>query len=123
MSVPSSYAGASPIVNTATVSATSPTDGVPGNNSASASTTVLAASADLSITKTGPATVAAGGSIEYTITVTNAGPSDAAAVEVTDPDGPDLHVEHRQLHDRFPLRSRRRARRGRADDHGDLHRP
>jgi uncharacterized repeat protein (TIGR01451 family) len=54
------------------------------NNSASATTTVNA-SADLSITKTdSPDPVIAGQNIAYTITVNNAGPSDAVNVVVTD---------------------------------------
>src|SRR5262249_41399266 len=52
------------------------------NNSSSASTTVLAA--DLSITKTAPATVAAGQQFTYTLSVHNGGPSDATGVSVTD---------------------------------------
>jgi uncharacterized repeat protein (TIGR01451 family) len=46
--------------------------------------TVLAASADLSITKTGPATAGPNTNITYTITVSNAGPSFASSVVVTD---------------------------------------
>ena len=53
------------------------------NNSSSAPTTVTA-SANLSIVKTGPATVVAGGSVSYSLVVANAGPSDAASVSVAD---------------------------------------
>jgi uncharacterized repeat protein (TIGR01451 family) len=58
----------------------------PGDNSATASTTILAAnSADLSITKNTNTTVAAPGmDIVYTIVVTNNGPDDATAVVMTD---------------------------------------
>jgi uncharacterized repeat protein (TIGR01451 family) len=81
--VPAGYAGPDPIVNTAILS--SPTaDPVPGNGSATASTTLAPPSADLAITKTGPANVVPGTDLVYTITVTNAGPSDAAGVSVAD---------------------------------------
>src|SRR5579863_4967479 len=40
---------------------------------------------DVEITKSGPATAGPGGTITYTITVTNNGPSDAATVNFTDP--------------------------------------
>ena len=51
------------------------TDPTPGNNSATDSDT-LAAQADLSITKTdGVTTATAGGSVTYTITASNSGPS------------------------------------------------
>jgi uncharacterized repeat protein (TIGR01451 family) len=70
------------LLNSATVSSTT-TDPNPANNTASAGTTVTA-SADLSILKTGPATVTAGASVGYTLLVTDNGPSDAAAVSVTD---------------------------------------
>jgi uncharacterized repeat protein (TIGR01451 family) len=42
------------------------------------------ATADLAVTKSGPATVLAGGMIAYTITVTNLGPSAASDVVITD---------------------------------------
>ncbi len=73
------------ISNVATVTATT-LDPVPGNNS-DTEDTLVAASADLSITKTdGVATVQAGAATTYTITLTNNGPSDApAGVVVTDP--------------------------------------
>ena len=44
----------------------------------------VTASADVAITKTGPASVVPGTNVVYTITVTNTGPSDAASVVVTD---------------------------------------
>ena len=71
--------------NTATVSAPGGvTDPVPGNNSATDSDT-LTASADLAITKTdGVTTVTAGGSTTYTITASNAGPSNASGSTVAD---------------------------------------
>src|SRR5262249_29834858 len=55
-----------------------------GNKPASAATTVNG-SADLSITKTAPATVGAGQQFTYTLSVHNGGPSDATGVSVTDP--------------------------------------
>ena len=50
----------------------------------------LAPSAALQITKAGPANAVAGTNIVYTITVTNAGPSDATGVTVADPTPPGL---------------------------------
>ena len=74
-----------PLNNTASVSSTTP-DPNSGNNSSSTSTTVET-KADLSVTKTdGVTNVTAGDGITrtYTITVSNAGPSDAAGVTLTD---------------------------------------
>nr|WP_277871151.1 DUF11 domain-containing protein [Dokdonella fugitiva] len=72
------------LVNTATVTAGSATDPNPGNNSAT-DTDALGASADLSITKTdGVTSVTAGGSVTYTITASNAGPSNASGATVAD---------------------------------------
>src|SRR5262249_9004639 len=82
--VPAGYAGANPIANTAPASSTTP-DPDAGNNTQSASVSVGAPSADLAVTKSGPATVTPGGMAVYTITVTNNGPSDADAVSVADP--------------------------------------
>ena len=67
------------LVNTATVSApTGVTDPDPANNSAT-DTDTLTAQADLAITKTdGVTTATPGGSVTYTITASNAGPSNAA---------------------------------------------
>ncbi|HTG47131.1 MAG TPA: DUF11 domain-containing protein [Actinomycetota bacterium] len=75
-------AHAGSITNTARVSTSSP-DTDPSNDE-DAAVTQVTASADLSITKTGPATVDAGGSLTYAIEVANAGPSPAADVSVVD---------------------------------------
>ncbi|HVH34525.1 MAG TPA: Ig-like domain repeat protein, partial [Tahibacter sp.] len=71
--------------NTATVAAPGGvTDPTPGNNSAT-DTDTLAASADLAITKTDGVTSATpGGSVTYTITASNAGPSNATGSTVAD---------------------------------------
>jgi uncharacterized repeat protein (TIGR01451 family) len=75
---------ASTISNSATVGSSTP-DPTSGNETATAITTV-AATADLSLTKVGsPNPVAAGSHLTYTVTVDNAGPSNAATVALTDP--------------------------------------
>jgi uncharacterized repeat protein (TIGR01451 family) len=80
-----SAAAAGTLSNTATV--TTPggvTDPTPGNNSAT-DTDTLSPQADLSITKTDGVTIAVpGGSVTYTITVSNAGPSNAPGATVAD---------------------------------------
>src|SRR5207247_1482849 len=68
--------------NTATAS-TSSADTNFANNSSTVTTTV-SAQADVSITKSAPATATAGNNISYTIAVANAGPSNAANVAWTD---------------------------------------
>jgi uncharacterized repeat protein (TIGR01451 family) len=68
--------------NTASVSSSSG-DPNTGNNSSTATTTLTAA-ADLTISKSGPATASQGGEITYTITAGHAGGSSAANVSVTD---------------------------------------
>jgi uncharacterized repeat protein (TIGR01451 family) len=80
-----SAAATGTLSNTATVTAPgSVTDTNPGNNSAT-DTDTLAPSADLSITKTdGVTTATAGGSVTYTITASNAGPSNAPGATVAD---------------------------------------
>jgi uncharacterized repeat protein (TIGR01451 family) len=75
-------AQATTLTNSAAVASTTD-DPNPSNNSSSV-TTGVSPSADLSIVKTGPATVSAGGSTTYTLVVANAGPSDAADLTVTD---------------------------------------
>jgi uncharacterized repeat protein (TIGR01451 family) len=78
-----SAAATGTLANTATVSS-SITDPTPGNNSATDSDT-LTPQADLAITKTdGVTTVAPGGSTIYTITASNAGPSNAPGSTVAD---------------------------------------
>jgi uncharacterized repeat protein (TIGR01451 family) len=73
------------VSNTAAVSSDA-TDGNAGNSgSTSSGVTLLPAEADLEITKTTGSSVAVPGStVTYTITVTNAGPSDATNVVVSD---------------------------------------
>jgi len=80
-----SAAAAGSLSNTATVTAPAGvSDLTPGNNSATDSDT-LAASADLAITKTdGVTTATPGGSVTYTITASNAGPSNATGATVAD---------------------------------------
>ncbi|HEY2325673.1 MAG TPA: DUF11 domain-containing protein [Thermoanaerobaculia bacterium] len=69
--------------NTANVVSTT-ADGNPANNSSTATTNVVA-SADLSVTKSGPATpTALGFDIGYTINAANNGPTDAFNVSLTD---------------------------------------
>jgi large repetitive protein len=81
-SVPSDYVGTS-IANTATVSSTTP-DPVAGNNSKT-STATVGSSADLSLVKTVDKTAPiVGEDLKFTITLTNAGPSDAQNIEITD---------------------------------------
>ena len=87
--VPLGYGGPNPIVATATAVATS-ADPNPGNDQATAMTALAAASADLEIVKTGPATVVAGSDVVYIVAVENLGPSDAAGVQVADPTPPGL---------------------------------
>ena len=68
--------------NTATISSTT-ADPNGGNNSSTAATT-LSVSADLAVTKSGPASIAAGANVTYTIVASNNGPSYAAGVSLTD---------------------------------------
>ena len=83
VAVDPSVASGTVLSNTASV--TSDTgESTPGNESATATTTV-AASADLSVTKVDtPDPVTSGTNLTYTITVSNAGPSDAASVSLAD---------------------------------------
>ncbi len=71
------------ITNIATV--TSPTaDPTPGNNTSSPVGTSVIPLADVAVTGSGPTNVLAGGTILYTVTVTNFGPSTASNVVVSD---------------------------------------
>jgi uncharacterized repeat protein (TIGR01451 family) len=80
--IPSNYSGTT-VTNTATVTSGA-SDPSSGNNTATA-TTSLQAQADVSITKSGAASVATGQNIVYTTVVTNNGPLTASNVFVTDP--------------------------------------
>ena len=84
MSVSPGYAGSGPIVNTASVTATTP-DPTTINNTATTTTTVGAPRADVAITKGSQAKVARNASLGYVLVVTNLGPSDATGVVVSDP--------------------------------------
>ena len=83
----SSAGGGGSVSNTATATTTT-TDPV-ANNSSTATSTVTT-SADLALTKTGPANATAGATIAYTISVSNGGPSAATSVTINDalPAGP-----------------------------------
>ncbi|HYC88664.1 MAG TPA: SBBP repeat-containing protein [Thermoanaerobaculia bacterium] len=72
-----------PLSNTATVTAMTPSDANPANNSSTAVVQV-AGSANLSIVKTATSSFFERHNGAFTITVTNAGPTAAAAVTVTD---------------------------------------
>jgi uncharacterized repeat protein (TIGR01451 family) len=72
------------IGNTASVSITG-NDPNSANNSATATTTVTAQNADMSVTKSGPVSITLGsGNITYTVLVTNNGPAGATNVVLTD---------------------------------------
>lgn len=68
--------------NTATISGPN-ADTNPANNTSAASATV-ASTADLMVSKSGPASATAGTNITYTVTLTNGGPSNALSVSLTD---------------------------------------
>jgi uncharacterized repeat protein (TIGR01451 family) len=81
--VNSTVAAGTVISNTASVSAQTP-DGAPGNNTATAKTTV-SKGADLSVTKTASSDpVVAGTALTYTIVLTNKGSGTATTVKMTD---------------------------------------
>jgi uncharacterized repeat protein (TIGR01451 family) len=74
------------VVNVASVSSDT-TDPNPNNDVSTVSTTIVvgAQSADLAITKTGPATANAGSAVTYTLAVVNNGPDTASNVALNDP--------------------------------------
>ncbi|MET9268561.1 hypothetical protein [Kribbella sp. NPDC003557] len=71
------------LVNTATATSRTPDDPTESDNT-STSTPSVVARADLSVSKTAPATVVAGNELTYRLAVRNAGPSDAVGAVVTD---------------------------------------
>jgi hypothetical protein len=73
------------IGNCAAVYSTTPSPNV-ANNQSCATTVARSPSTDVSVVKEGPATAPAGGTIEYSITVTNHGPLTATDVVVRDPE-------------------------------------
>ncbi|MBI1765808.1 MAG: DUF11 domain-containing protein, partial [Acidobacteria bacterium] len=88
--VPENIPDAAVIKNTATINSegdaggTATPDPNGGNNTSNETQNIVRTSADLAITKAGPASVIAGNNITYTLTVTNNGPSNAKSVVVTD---------------------------------------
>jgi uncharacterized repeat protein (TIGR01451 family) len=83
LTVQVSPAAAGNIVNSATVS-TATLDTNPGNDTATDINTANPPSADLAVTKVGPASAVQGQNATYTITVSNGGPSAAPSVALTD---------------------------------------
>ncbi len=83
---------AAPGTQTNTVVISSPQgETLTSNNTSTAATTPACASASLSITKTnGAATLTAGSTTSYTVTVANAGPGNAPGTVLTDPAQPGL---------------------------------
>jgi uncharacterized repeat protein (TIGR01451 family) len=80
--VGSNVASLTTITNTASV-AQSTSDPAPVNNT-QVSSAIVSTSANLTVVKTGPATITAGNDISYSVSVTNNGPSDAATITLTD---------------------------------------
>ncbi|MBW8311506.1 MAG: tandem-95 repeat protein [Rhizobium sp.] len=70
--------------NIAGISYVGATSGTPATGSSSPSTVNVSRDADLAISKTGPANVAAGGPLQYVLTVTSLGPDAADGATVTD---------------------------------------
>ncbi|RBL89038.1 T9SS type B sorting domain-containing protein [Chitinophaga flava] len=79
----SGSAAAGTITNTALVAVANITDYNLANNTSSVTTTI-GRNAGVQIRKSGPAQAQAGNTITYQVVVTNAGPSDAAGVSITD---------------------------------------
>jgi uncharacterized repeat protein (TIGR01451 family) len=85
VSAPASLANGASFNDTASVSA-STADPNPANNSSTVSGSVVNTNpnADLGVSVSGPASASEGNTVTYNITVTNAGPSSATAVLLTD---------------------------------------
>ncbi len=76
---------ASPVVNQVSVEASETDPNTMNNSSEPVSTTVVCATADVSITKSAPSTVQLGNTLLFTVTVTNTGPNIATNVLIKDP--------------------------------------
>jgi hypothetical protein len=76
-------ANSATLTNFASVTTPTP-DPTPTNNTTPPVITTVTPSADIAVTKSGPAGVALGTSFSYTIAVTNGGPSIATSLSVTD---------------------------------------
>lgn len=75
---------AGPLPNTATRTSSDQPDPNPANDQSTV-TPVATANADVAVVKSGPATVLIGGSVVYTLSVTNNGPAVATGVVLGDP--------------------------------------
>jgi LPXTG-site transpeptidase (sortase) family protein len=83
LSITATVTGTTPVINTATKTAETQSDPMPGNDIASA--TVTGQAADIAIVKTASSpTVALNSNVIFVVTATNNGPSDATGVQVTD---------------------------------------
>src|SRR5262249_4102049 len=72
------------LTNTATVTSVAGIADTNTSNNVASDTDVLTPTADLGVTKTGPAAATAGSNVTYTITVVNNGPSAAQDASLTD---------------------------------------
>jgi uncharacterized repeat protein (TIGR01451 family) len=93
---------AGPATNTATVTGNDEDDN-PANNTATVTSQIVPGNADLSITMGGPPFAQSGGTITYSMAVSNGGPADATNVTVNDPLPAGESDEASQLS--LPLRS------------------
>ncbi len=110
LALPSNSALAS-LANTASITS-SPIADPNGANDSATDTDTVTTSADLSIVKTDSADpISPGDTFDYVITVTNAGPSDAANLQVTDTiPHPGFLLHHRDRGERRLVRERRQRR-------------
>jgi len=83
VNIAANVANGTMLSNTANVSSTTP-DPAAANNSSTVSSTVQVTSADLALTKSGPASATAGSNVSYTLSLLNNGPSAASAVVLSD---------------------------------------
>ncbi|GAB2504298.1 Ig-like domain-containing protein [Lysobacter humi (ex Lee et al. 2017)] len=84
VTIDANQANGTSIANQAGVTYVGATSGVAGNGNTLPSTFSVSRNADISITKTGTASVLPGGAMSYTVTVSSAGPDAADGATVTD---------------------------------------